>query len=130
MKTPDGLLYTRDHEWVQQSGEIATIGITDFAQSELGDIVYVELPELGSMLEAGREFGTVESVKAVSEIFAPLSGVVTEVNAALREAPEVLNQDPYETGWIVKVRLSNPGECASLMDAAGYAAFAAAGSGH
>jgi glycine cleavage system H protein len=129
MKTPDELLYTRDHEWVRHEGDTATIGITDFAQSELGDIVYVELPENGAKLEAGKEFGTVESVKAVSEIFAPLSGVVVEANGALNEAPEVVNQDPYGKGWIVKIRLGNPSEIASLMDATAYAALAAKGGG-
>lgn len=123
MNAPEDLLYTKDHEWVRRHGPTASIGITDFAQSELGDIVFVELPEVGSILEAGREFGTIESVKAVSEIFAPVSGEVSEVNEALRDAPEALNKDPYGAGWILKLRLEKPEEISVLMSASDYARF-------
>jgi glycine cleavage system H protein len=130
MSVPPSLLYTKDHEWVRREGENAVIGITDFAQSELGDIVFVELPEKGSAIEAGKEFGTVESVKAVSEVFAPVSGEVIEVNDALRDAPETVNTDPYGTGWILKVRPSIPGELESLMTAEAYSSFIEEGAGH
>jgi len=120
MKAPDTLLYTKDHEWVRREGQAVAIGITDFAQSELGEIVYVELPEVGSKLEAGREFGTVESVKAVSEIFAPVSGEVIEVNDRLREAPESVNKDPYGEGWILRVRPASEDALSALMSAAEY----------
>lgn len=123
MNTPKDLMYTKDHEWVRREGPTATIGITDFAQSELGDIVFVELPEAGASLEAGREFGTVESVKAVSEVYAPISGVVTEVNGALRDSPQLVNEDPYAAGWILKVRPSRPEEIEALMSADAYARF-------
>jgi glycine cleavage system H protein len=130
MNIPEGLFYTKDHEWVRREGDVATMGITDFAQSELGDIVFVELPGIGAMLEAGREFGTVESVKAVSEVFAPLSGEVTAVNEALRDAPETVNGDPYRDGWIIKFRPSNPSEFDSLMPAAIYASYVAESAKH
>ena len=126
MNIPEGLVYTKDHEWVRREGAVATMGITDFAQSELGDIVFVELPEVGAKVEAGRELGTVESVKAVSEVFAPVSGEVTAVNEALRDGPETVNGDPYQKGWIIKIRASNPAEFDSLMPAAAYASFAEA----
>lgn len=121
MKVPDGLQYTKDHEWVRREGDLVVVGITDFAQSELGDIVFVELPQKGATLSAGKEFGTVESVKAVSEVFAPLSGEVVAVNDALGDAPETVNNDPYEGGWILKIRPSNPDELGTLMSAGDYA---------
>lgn len=130
MNIPEGLVYTKDHEWVRRDGATVTIGISDFAQSELGDVVYVEVPEVGARIEAGSPFGTVESVKAVSEIFAPVSGEVTEVNAALRDAPETVNTDPYGNGWILKVRASSPQEFEALLSPAAYARHVADGAKH
>ena len=120
MKVPDNLQYTKDHEWVRREGDLVVVGITDFAQSELGDIVFVELPQKGAALTAGKEFGTVESVKAVSEIFAPLTGEVVAINDALGDAPETVNNDPYEGGWILKMRPSKPEELDALMAASDY----------
>ena len=117
---PDDLKYTKEHEWLAVNGNVGTVGITHYAQSELGDIVYVELPAAGSPVVAGEEFGTVESVKAVSEIFAPISGEVLEVNAALAKSPETINKDPYGDGWLMKIKLADPKELASLMTAADY----------
>ena len=117
---PDDLKYTREHEWIAVNGGVGTVGITHYAQSELGDIVYVELPAVGSPVVAGEEFGTVESVKAVSDIFAPASGVVLEVNAALASGPETVNKDPYGDGWLLRIRLADPKELGSLMTAADY----------
>jgi len=117
---PDNCRYTKDHEWVSLDGEVATIGITDHAQAEMGDIVFVELPEVGQELKAGEAMGNIESVKAVSELFAPLAGAVLEVNEALEEQAEMVNQDPHGTGWIVKVKLSDLSEFEELMDAAAY----------
>jgi glycine cleavage system H protein len=126
---PDNLRYSKDHEWVSVAGPEGTVGVTWFAQKELGDVVYVELPAVGRKLQAGDEFGTIESVKAVSEIYAPVSGEVVAVNEELVDHPEIVNQDPYGRGWILKVHLSDPGQAASLMDAAAYQAFIA-GKGH
>jgi len=120
MKVPDGLQYTKDHEWVRREGDLVVVGITDFAQSELGDIVFVELPKKGASLSAGKEFGTVESVKAVSEVFAPLSGEVVAVNEALGDAPETVNNDPYDGGWILKIRPSKPDELGELLTPQAY----------
>lgn len=117
---PTHLRYTKDHEWVSAEGDRGTIGITDFAQHELGDIVYVELPEKGRSFKKGEVLGTVESVKAVSEIYAPVSGQVLEVNAALGDAPQTLNKDPHGQGWLCRVRLADPSETAGLLDAAAY----------
>lgn len=117
---PADLKYTREHEWVAVQGKVGTIGITQYAQSELGDIVYVELPKIGTQVVAGERFGTVESVKAVSELYAPTSGEVIEVNAALADSPETLNQDPYTEGWIVKITIANPDEIGALLSAADY----------
>ncbi|MBZ5503249.1 MAG: glycine cleavage system protein GcvH [Acidobacteriia bacterium] len=117
---PSGYRYTKDHEWIQMDGPVGTVGITDYAQRELGDVVYVELPKVATPVQAGQSFGTIESVKAVSEIFSPVSGEVTEVNAALSDAPEKLNQDPHGSAWLVKIRLADPAEPATLMDAAAY----------
>jgi glycine cleavage system H protein len=121
MSYPDDLRYSKEHEWVRADGDEATIGITSFAADELGDIVFVELPEVGATVTQFGTFGVVESVKAVSDLYSPVSGEVTEVNDALREAPELLNGDPFGEGWIAKVTLSNSSELDALMDAAGYA---------
>ncbi len=126
---PDNLKYTKDHEWIQIKGDTGIVGVTFFAQKELGDVVFVELPEVGRRVKAGEEFGTIESVKAVSEIYSPVSGEVLEVNSALRDNPETVNQDPYAGGWILKLRLSAPAEVAGLMDAASYRSLVDAG-GH
>jgi glycine cleavage system H protein len=120
---PSDRRYTKDHEWVQVSGETATIGITDFAQGELGDIVYVEAPEIGKTVAPGEVLGTIESVKAVSELYALVGGTVTESNAALAGAPETLNRDPHGAGWICKLKIASPAEADGLMDAAAYAAL-------
>jgi len=117
---PDNLKYTKDHEWIQVQGDTGTVGVTFFAQKELGDVVFVELPEVGRRLKAGEEFGTIESVKAVSEIYSPVSGEVIEVNGALRDKPEMVNEEPYAAGWILKLRLSAPAEVSGLMDASAY----------
>ncbi len=120
MDFPDELKYTEEHEWIAIEADIATIGISDFAQSQLGDIVFVELPEVGDELEAGKPFGVVESVKAVSDVYSPLSGEVMEINEDLPDAPELLNTFPYEDGWMIKIRLSNPQELDDLLDADAY----------
>ena len=120
---PEGLYYSKDHEWLRIEDGEATIGITDFAQKELGDIVYLEFPEIGRQLRSGEEFGTVESVKAVSEIYSPVTGEVLEVNGSLTEDPDrsaLVNQDPYGEGWLVRLRLSEPAEIKGLMDASAY----------
>ena len=119
MSYPTDLKYTKDHEWIRLDGGTGTVGITDFAQQQLGDVVYVELPEVGSTITAGNVFGTIESVKAVSELFAPVSGEVVEINSSLKDRPDHVNSKPHET-WMVKVKLGNTGELASLMDAAAY----------
>ena len=122
MSYPDDLRYSKEHEWVRAEESHATIGITSFAADELGDIVFVELPEVGSSLTQFGTFGVVESVKAVSDLFSPVSGTVAEVNEALREAPELLNSDPFGEGWIARVELSDASELETLMDADAYAA--------
>jgi glycine cleavage system H protein len=122
---PDDRRYSREHEWVRVEGSVAAIGITSFAADELGDIVYVELPELGVKLTQFGSFGVVESVKAVSDLFAPVSGEVTEVNADLRSSPELLNSDPFGAGWIAKVSLADPAELEKLLDAGSYAELTA-----
>jgi glycine cleavage system H protein len=122
---PDDLKYSREHEWVRIEGDAATIGITSFAADELGDIVFVELPEIGAALKQFATFGVVESVKAVSDLFAPISGAVTEVNDGLRSSPELLNSDPYGAGWIAKVKLADTAELEKLLDAAAYAELTA-----
>ena len=114
--------YTESHEWVQVDGDVATIGITDFAQSQLGDVVFLELPSVGRMLEAGDSFGVVESVKAASDLYSPVSGSVIEVNQALADRPEIVNREPYEGGWLMKVRL-NGDLSEGLLDEAGYKAL-------
>ena len=119
MAYPADLKYTKDHEWIRVSGETAEIGITDYAQQQLGDVVYVELPEVGRQLTAGESFGSIESVKAVSELFAPLSGQVIEVNPALKDHPEAVNSQPHQS-WMVKIKLSDSKTLSSLLDSAGY----------
>ena len=123
MEHPDGLRYSAEHEWVAIDGDRARVGITDFAQDALGDVVYVQLPEVGAAVAAGASCAEVESTKSVSDIYSPLSGVVAEVNTALADAPEQLNQDPYGAGWIFVVRVSDPSEVESLMDAPAYRAM-------
>lgn len=120
---PADLKYTKDHEWVRLDGGTAAVGITDFAQTQLGDVVYVDLPAVGATVTQGQPFGTIESVKAVSDLYAPLSGTVVEVNAALKDAPESVNRTPHDA-WMVKIRLSNQGETAALMSASDYEALA------
>ena len=120
MNFPAHLRYTKDYEWVHLEGNSATIGITDYAQRELGDIVFVEVESIGKPLEAGAVFGTVEAVKTVSDLFLPVSGSITELNPALSNSPELVNNDPYGEGWMVKMTVNNPADVASLLDAAGY----------
>ncbi len=123
MDVRDGLLYTDEHEWLKVDGDTATVGITAYAADQLGDIVFVEVPETGRRLERAQPFGVVESVKAVSDIFAPVGGEVLEVNGALASRPELLNSDPYGEGWIVRVRIGDPSETGQLKDAAAYRAL-------
>jgi glycine cleavage system H protein len=122
---PTSYRYTKEHEWIRVEGSIGTIGITDYAQQALGDVVYVELPKLGAKLRAGASFGTIESVKAVSDLFSPASGEVVEINAALADSPEKVNQDPHGSAWLVKVRLADPKEIDGLMDSASYETYVA-----
>jgi glycine cleavage system H protein len=122
---PKDYRYTKEHEWIKVDGPIGAVGITEYAQHELGDVVFVELPKVGAKLKAGQSLGTVESVKAVSEIFTPVSGEVTETNAALVDAPEKINSDPHGSAWLVRIRLADPKELAGLMDAAAYEAYIA-----
>jgi glycine cleavage system H protein len=117
---PENFRYTKEHEWVMAEGDTATIGITDHAQSEMGDIVYVDLPKAGTMVEKGKTLGSVESVKAVSDVYAPVSGEVIEVNQELAGGPELLNQDPHGAAWLVKIRLSTPDEVGQLLTAGEY----------
>ncbi len=123
MSYPSQYLYTEEHEWVQTEGDVCTLGITEFAQSELGEVVYVDLPEVGATFDAGDEIGTIESVKAVAEVYTPVSGEIVEVNSDLEDVPETVNDDPHENGWLVKVRISASDELDSLMSAADYEAF-------
>ncbi|HSN61124.1 MAG TPA: glycine cleavage system protein GcvH [Ferruginibacter sp.] len=120
MSFPANLKYTKDHEWISLEGNIATIGITDFAQHELGDIVYVDINSTGKTLSAEEVFGTVEAVKTVSDLFLPAAGTITEVNPALEANPELVNSDPYGEGWMIKMTVDNPGDIEALMDAAAY----------
>ena len=120
---PDNFRYTREHEWVLADGDTGTVGITDHAQQELGDIVYVDLPKVGSRVETGKSLGSVESVKAVSDIYSPVSGEVTEINESLADAPEKLNADPHGAAWLVKIRLSMPSEVQNLMSSADYQSY-------
>ncbi len=123
MNFPTDLKYTKTDEWLRVTGNEAEVGITDYAQSHLSDIVYVELPEVGATFEQGKPFGSIESVKAASDMNIPASGTITAVNESLADAPEAVNSDPYGKGWIIKFTLSNPGELSSLMDAAAYEAY-------
>jgi len=123
MSYPAGLKYTKDHEWISIDGDVATIGITDFAQRELGDIVYIDINSSGKSLSAEEIFGTVEAVKTVSDLFLPAAGTITEVNPALEANPELVNSDPYGEGWMVKVKLDNASDIDALMDAAAYEAM-------
>ncbi len=123
MNFPEELKYTEDHEWVLVEDAVVTIGISDFAQDQLGDIVFVELPEVGDTLEEGKTFGVVESVKAVSDVYAPVSGEVVEINEELPDAPEAVNNSPYEDGWMIKIKLSDPAQLDSLMNATVYQEF-------
>jgi len=120
---PDNLRYTKEHEWILVEGDTGTIGITDHAQAELGDIVYVDLPKVGAGVERNKTLGSVESVKAVSDVYSPVGGEVTGINETLADAPESLNKDPYGAGWLVKLRLSAPAEALELMTAADYQAY-------
>jgi len=120
MNTPENLKYTKDHEWVKIDGDTATIGITDFAQSELGDIVYVEVETVGETLDKDEVFGTVEAVKTVSDLYLPLSGEILEFNEELEDEPEMVNEAPYEQGWMVKIKIQNQDEVKELMDAETY----------
>lgn len=120
MNFPSNLRYTKDHEWIKLDGNIATIGITDYAQRELGDIVYVEVETIGQLLKAGEVFGTVEAVKTVSDLFLPVDGTITELNKALANSPESVNNDPYGEGWMIKMTVNNPADVDALMDAASY----------
>jgi glycine cleavage system H protein len=120
MTIPDDLKYTKDHEWARQKGTRVLVGITDFAQDQLGDVVFVELPAVGDEVKRGESFGVVESTKAVSELFAPISGKVVEVNDPLVEAPENINEDPYEEGWMIAIEPSDPKELTELLDAKAY----------
>jgi glycine cleavage system H protein len=122
---PSDYRYTKEHEWIKVSGDTGTVGITDYAQHELGDVVFVELPAVGTKLNAGQLFGTIESVKAVSEIYAPVSGEAVEANTALTSAPEIVNSDPHSAGWLIKIKLANPAEVSALMDSVAYEAFIA-----
>lgn len=120
MNFPEELRYTKEHEWIKVDGDEATVGITEFAQRELGDIVYVDVEPSGKQLEAGTVFGTVEAVKTVSDLFLPLSGTITELNPQLNSNPELVNTDPYGEGWMIKIKISNPSEVDTLLDAASY----------
>ncbi|MEQ9104590.1 MAG: glycine cleavage system protein GcvH [Rhodothermales bacterium] len=123
MKFPDDLLYTKDHEWIRLDGDTAVVGITDFAQSELGDIVYVEIDSVGDAVDRDDVFGTVEAVKTVSELFMPVDGEVLEVNDALEANPELVNDDPYGDGWLIKIKVSDPSNRDGLLSSADYAAM-------
>ena len=126
MNYPENYRYTKEHEWVNLQGDTATIGITDHAQHELGDIVYVDLPKVGANIEAGKTFGSVESVKAVSDVYAPISGEVVEINETLASAPEKLNQDAHGEAWLIKLRVSKPAELNNLLSAADYQKYVGA----
>ena len=120
MEVPKNLYYTKEHEWIEVDNEIATIGITDYAQGELGDVVFVELPEIGDSIEVDTPFGTIEAVKAVADLYAPVSGEIVETNDNLEDSPELVNQSPYGDGWMVKIKMSDPSELDELMNDADY----------
>ncbi|MEZ4805098.1 MAG: glycine cleavage system protein GcvH [Bacteroidia bacterium] len=123
MNFPENLKYTKEHEWISVDGDVATVGITDFAQGELGDIVFVEIETIGNTLSKDATFGTVEAVKTVSDLFMPLSGEIIEVNPELESSPELVNQNPYENGWMVKIKMSDPSELDALLDIDAYKAL-------
>jgi glycine cleavage system H protein len=123
MTFPEDLKYTKDHEWIKIDGDIGTIGITDYAQGELGDVVFVELPAVGKSLKQHDSFGTIEAVKAVSDLYAPISGSISQINKELEKTPETVNKDPYNAGWMVKIKLSNAAELSGLLDVAAYKAL-------
>jgi glycine cleavage system H protein len=122
---PANYRYTKDHEWINLQGSVGAIGITDYAQHELGDVVFVEMPKVGAQMKGGESFGSVESVKAVSDIFMPVSGEITEINSLLLDSPETINKDPHGAAWLVKIRVTDPKEVSGLMDAAAYEAYVA-----
>ncbi len=123
MNAPDNLLYSKEHEWILNENDVATLGITDHAQKELGDVVFVDLPEVGATFDANEAFGSVESVKAVSEVYLPVSGEVVETNESLLDAPEKINDSPYEEGWIIRIRLGDPSELEALMSSQVYSKY-------
>ncbi len=123
MNAPDGLLYSKEHEWILNENDVATLGITDHAQKELGDVVFVDLPEVGATFDANEAFGSVESVKAVSEVYLPVSGEVVETNESLLDAPEKINDHPYGEGWIIRIRLGDPSELEALMSSQEYSKY-------
>lgn len=123
MEYPEGLLYTEDHEWVRVEDDVCVVGITHFAQEELGEVVFVELPEVGQVFDAGDEIGTIESVKAVAEVYTPVAGEIVEVNEAVADEPELINEDPHHDGWLIKLRFSSADDLKKLMSADKYAAF-------
>lgn len=120
LNLPEDVRYTDDHEWAKKNGDVVRMGISDYAQDQLGDIVFVELPEVGSSFDQGEEFGTVESVKAVSELYMPIGGEVTAINEALADAPELVNSDPYDGGWMMEIKASDPAEIEALKSKAAY----------
>jgi len=120
MNIPDNLKYSKEHEWLKIEGNLAIVGITDFAQSQLGDIVFVDIPTRGETLEKGEVFGAIEAVKTVADAFMPVSGTLEEINQLLEDAPQTVNEDPYGKGWMVKIRMSNPGEVDDMLDARAY----------
>ena len=120
MNIPENVKYTKDHEWIRVEGDFGWIGITDYAQGELGDVVFVELPKVGTKIVRGKSFGTIEAVKAVSDLFAPASGEIVELNKGVQDSPELVNKDPYGEGWMVKMKIADKGELTSLLDAGGY----------
>ena len=120
MNFPENLKYTTDHEWIRVEGQFGWIGITDYAQSELGDIVYIEIPAVGTKLEKGKSFGTIEAVKAVSDLFAPVTGDLVEMNSEMKDHPEVVNKDPYSEGWMIKIKIADPSQLDTLLDVQAY----------
>ncbi len=120
MKIPENLKYTKDHEWIRVEGDFGWVGVTDYAQGELGDVVFVELPKVGTKVTQGKSFGTIEAVKAVSDLYAPAAGEVVELNNTIKDSPEVINKDPYGEGWMVKIKIANKNEVGALLDAASY----------
>ena len=120
MNFPENVKYTVDHEWIRVEGQFGWIGITDYAQSELGDIVYIEIPAVGTKLEKGKSFGTIEAVKAVSDLFAPVTGDLVEMNSEMKDHPEVVNKDPYSEGWMIKIKIADPSQLDTLLDVQAY----------